>query len=275
MKRRQFIFAGSAGAISLLGSSASQASNVGQAMTDAVLRLNPAIQPEERDEKRIYTAINTPDALWQTNVCGVTVPTMPNEPKQQTAVRAYLSQLATQNRVPVLFDPAVRRDVQATSKQGFYLYFNTLYLFLRLSDIRPKNLISYTGKYMDCGSREEYMSGPIPRNAMSIDYRKFALIQGDKVSYPTHKLEIPRTTDGGILPGQAYLKSLTEADVWPATDRKMSKSSIDQTLYYDLPLRPIRFRLELPPMIIQGIEVPLPTCFFEPFDHLNNKFVDS
>ena len=274
MKRRQFIFAGSAGAISLLGSSASQASNVGQAMTDAVLRLNPAIQPEERYEKRIYTAINTPDALWQTNVCKRSYPS-PNEPKTLAPVRAYLDQLATQNSVPILSTPSVRRDIQATSKNGFYLYFQTSFAFLRLPNIRPKNFVSTTGAYMDCGINEGYISDAIPKNSMSIDYRKFALIQGDKVSYPTHRLEVPQNKDGGILPEQSYLKKLTEAEMWPQKDSRSDFFTIYETLYFDLPLRPIRFRLELPPMIIQGIEVPLPTCFFEPFDHLNNKFVDS
>ena len=49
---------------------------------------------------------------------------------------------------------------------------------------------------------------------------------------------------------------------------------LEETLFFDIPYRPLRFTLELPPIIIQsGIEVPMPTCYFEPFDISKNNFV--
>lgn len=69
------------------------------------------------------------------------------------------------------------------------------------------------------------------------------------------------------------MKPLTGPGIWPREDSKWDNAWIEKALYYDLLLRPIRFRLELPPMTVQGIEVPLPTCFFEPFDISTNKFV--
>lgn len=48
---------------------------------------------------------------------------------------------------------------------------------------------------------------------------------------------------------------------------------VENTLFFDIPLRPMRFILELPPMAIQCIEVPLSTCYFEPFDISTNKWV--
>lgn len=187
MNRRHF-FASSAGAMGLLGTTLSRAQGAGQVVSDAVLRLNQFIQPKERYEQRQYAAINTSDALWQTTVCAKRVPQMRDKSKQSLNVSAQLGKLATQESVPVLSDILVRSGYQATSRPGFYFYFKTTHAFLRLPQKMSENFISTTGPYMDCSSSEDLIIGQVLKNSMSIDYRKFALIQGDQVSYPSHEV---------------------------------------------------------------------------------------
>lgn len=259
----------------LLGTTLGRTQGAGQVVSDAVLRLNPLIQPKERYEKRQYVAINTPDALWQTTVCGKKTPPVANEPEKFSRVSAQLGKLATQISVPVLSNILVRSGYQATARPGFYFYFKTTHAFLRLPQKRPENFISATGKYMNCGSSDDLIVDQVIKNSISIDYRKFALIQGDQVSYPSHEVATRNMPPdiNGFKDKEAYLRPLTGPDIWPREDSKWDNAWIEEALYYDLLLRPIRFRLELPPMTVQGIEVPLPTCFFEPFDISTNKFV--
>lgn len=252
----------------LQGAGLTYAEEVGQLVSDAVLRLNPFIQPEERREKRQYAALNLPNALWQTVVCQPAY-----EKKTRTGEVVQLIELETTESIPVLDGVSVRREYQATSSLGFYLRFQAMHRFLSLPNKRPGNWVSTTAKYMDCGGNEGLAYGLVLKNSMSIDYRKFALIQSDQTTYPSHSVDIPRDpSSGGLILEKTFLKPLRDSDIWPREDSKYRYALIEKTLYYDLPLRPIRFRLKLPPMTVQGVEVPLPTCFFEPFDISTDKF---
>lgn len=270
MKRRHFLSCG-AGIAALLNTRFGQAEEKSQSISDTILSLNPVIQPMERKDKRRYKSNDSSDITWQTVVCQGK-----DEHQPRVGKVVQLEQLEMPNMIPELAGITVRQDYPATGTPGFYLYFSTLYHFIRLPAKKPENLISTTAKYMDCGGVTGAISGKVKKNSMSIDYRKFSLIQDDRVINPSHKVErriLPKDNNG-FSDLEPYLDPLTGVSTWPNEDENYKYKQIQKTLFYDFPVRPIRFMLELPPITIQGIKIPLPTIFFEPFDILKDRFVE-
>jgi hypothetical protein len=269
MQRRQFIQ--TAGAATVLGSGISSAQSLGQTLGDAALRLNPLIQPEERVEKRVFAGTNPEIVSWETTFCRSPMP-----PYEVGSGRraAYLHALVTANFVPVIGAPLVRRDAPPTERLGFYFYFKTTVALLGLPNVRPEEFISSTGKYFDCSSTKQLFTGVISKNFVTIDYRKIKLTEGNKTYHPTHEVYHELNASGGYpVDAPALLRQLTKPSSTPGRDYTSKSMWVENTLLFDIPLRPLRFTLELPPMVIQGIEVPLPTCYFEPFDISTNKWV--
>jgi len=267
MKRRQFIQ--TAGAATALCAGVSNAQSLVQTLGDAALRLNPLIQPEERVEKRVFAATSPDVVSWETTVYRSLFPPYG---KIFKTTNAYLHTLKNDSYLPLITNPLVRRDYQSTAKQGFYFYFKTFVALMKLPNIRPEEFISSSGKYFYCNRSDQSIVGTFPKGWMTIDYREIRLIDSNTVHSPTHEVYRP-IKDQVVLDVAPSLRVIDRPTEIPREDYRGSSMWIEKVLFFDLPQRPIRFTLELPPMIIQGIEVPLPTCYFEPFDTATDKWV--
>ena len=74
-------------------------------------------------------------------------------------------------------------------------------------------------------------------------------------------------------PCQPPLLSVEEATHYPRRTLKHSSVDISGIVRFDIAHKPIRFRLELPPLEIENVRVPLPVCYFEPYDEVNRRWV--
>ena len=269
MKRREFIQATAASI--LLTSRGVSAQNLGETITDAALRLNPFIQPEERVEKSEYDNSRPKEVRWEKLVCEATYP----ERKLLTGWDAFIEKLATSEYVPPVFSPLVRRDIKTTERDGFYFYFAATLACLKLPTVRPPRFVTTSGKYLFCGSSTQLIDNFVfPKGWVSFDCREIKLIEGNKLYHPSHRQLRPINPEtGASLDVAPSLAVITSPIQYPGKDRKGSSLSFEEYLFFDIPHRPLRFRLELPPMIIQGVEIPMPTSYFEPYDIATGKWV--
>jgi hypothetical protein len=270
MKRREFLQATAASLLIPAQGGCAQA--MSETIGDAALRLNPAIFPEERVEKREFDNSRSEEVRWETTVCKSAV-----VPKDRlfTLHDAFIEKLATQEYIPCMSAPLFRADIQTTPRTGFYAYFKTTVACLKLPNVRPPQLISTSGKYFHCGRGPELVPDFIfKRGWISIDYRKLKLIEGRNTYHPTHQQYRPVNPDtGAYLEVAPSLIPITEPDVGPKKEWKGSSLWVEKYLFFDIPHRPLRFKVELPPLIIQDVEVPLPTYYFEPYDVVNNTWM--
>lgn len=265
MNRRDFLKTSLAATI--LGSQASCAQSLISpiATGDALLRLNPYIQPEERKEKRIYDNSRPDAVVWATTSHKARTPPYS---RIFTHLDGFVESLVQDDFIPVVGGLLVRRDIPQSDKSGFYFYLGTGVSLLKLPSVKPDELISTTYKYYDTGSTSQLIEKEIPENWISFDFREIKLIENGKEYKPTAELWY----GGGR---KMYDTPINRPVYYPARRKKYSHLDISAIMRFDIPYRPLHFKLEIPPLIIGGVEVPMPTCFFEPFDEEKNKWVDA
>ena len=277
MNRRDFLKTSLA--TTILSSQAGCAESLINSSTkgDAILRLNPYIQPEERVEKRVYDNSKPQNVVWHSawqefDERWDTVNRKAYFAKKELRTVGFVEGVSTPEKI--LFIPGLlaRRDYQSTPKQGFYLYFKSSIAWLAL----PRHSTHTPEIIQDRYALDEQFSADvagIEKGFVSIDYREFKLLEGNAIRKPTHMVYWPVNSQGAyedvapslippaikITPG----RYLNRADMW-----------VENVLFFDIPYRPLTFKLEIPPLIIGGVEVPMPICFFEPFDENKNKWVN-
>jgi len=277
MKRRQFIQ--TAGAATALCAGVSNAQSLVQTLGDAALRLNPLIQPEERVEKRVYPHSESNSYIWKeiTRTFSNDDPTAYGLPRNEKGqyfhkrIWCFVEALATDEKILLTGGGLHRRDIQQTTKSGTYWYFGNTVLWLSLPRRTSKSPNEIQDRYAYPELTSVRPNNGIKGGFLSIDFRKIKIVEGNHIYSPTHEVYHELNESGGYpVDAPALLRPITKSSIYPLN---YSSMSIQNILYFDIPQRPIRFTLELPPMIIQGIEVPLPTCYFEPFDTATDKWV--
>lgn len=226
---------------------------------DALLRTNLAVLPVEREEKRIFDNSNPEKVKWDTTVCKDKLQLEPVE--TYTIDMAYIESMATDAEVPYVTFSA-KQDAQSTDKKGFYLSFSVGVSLLASPRQKPDELVSTTSNYFNCLNdlRQQHVKC---NKCASIDCRKVKIISDNKTYSPTRFVHKPSKA-GVLLETPAVLKEL-------ATVYEFSRE-IWITLFFEINPRPIRFKLVPPPLYFHGVKVPLPICFFEPYDLLTGEW---
>lgn len=265
MNRRDFLKTSLAATMLSSQTSCAQSLISTNADGDALLRLNPYIQPKERVEKRVYDNSKPELVVWQTTTQKATTPPYS---RVFTDIDGFIESLVQDDFIPVIGGLLVRRDIPQSNQSGFYFYLGTGVSLLKLPSVKPDELISTTGKYYYTGSSTQSIEKEIPESWISFDFREIKLISNGKEYKPTGEL----WRGGGI---KMYDAPINRPVDYPSRRKKYSRLDISAIMRFDIPYRPLHFNLEIPRLIVGGVAVPMPTCFFEPFDEDKNKWVDS
>jgi hypothetical protein len=276
MNRRDFLKTSLAATILSSQSSCAQSLISPNASGDALLRLNPYIQPEERVENRVYDKSKSEvvawHSLWQEqDEKWDTVNRRSYYAKKVLRTIGFVEGVSTNEKLLYIGGILVRRDYQSTSKQGFYLYFSTSLQWLSLPRRTRKDSKIIEDRYALADSTETVEG--FEKGFVGMDYREFKLVEGSTIRKPTHMVYRPINSQGAY---ENVAPSLTPTSIETTPSRYVNrdKVSVGNVLFFDIAYRPLHFKLEIPPLIIGGVEVPMPTCFFEPFDEEKSKWVD-
>lgn len=277
MKRREFLQATAASL--LMASQSGYAQSIGQTIGDAALRLNPAIWPEERVEKREYDNSRPDVVVWHTAPYQMTYPK-----KEVTRTVGFVEKVSAESKILYIPGFLLRPDLQPNrfgivipqlprDGDGFYFYFSTTLAWLAL----PRRTSKAPDVIQDRYAFDEQFSvnstDGFPADFASFDCQEIKLIEAGRTYKPTHMQYRPVSNDGVLLDvAPSWVPA--RRTIFPGKNFKHPSLGFEKIVYFDIAHRPLRFKVELPPLVIQGIEVPLPVCYFEPFDEISNKWVD-
>ena len=247
----------------------SGAQNLLQSAKDAVLSLNPNIIPKN-NEKLLKLPAPSSYGRWDQTTCASRVPPLS---ERFTKHKVFIRECASPESIPLVEVPLVRFEFPQTKRVGFYLYVSHLISFLKLPSEKPNELIATTSEYFDCNDSRSIQSTKVAANSCSFDYRRISLVVNGKVHHPTHYIH--NTYEGLTLRTDipATLEPLEGPTRFPKKTYSPRQFGLVDVIFFDLPIIPIRFNLELPPLNVLGVEVPMPEYVFEPFDLLSNQFV--
>lgn len=228
-------------------------------LRDSLLRANPAILPREMEEKKIFDNSNPELIKWDISVCRKKNQLASME--KYTFDLAYIEIMASSEGVPYVGFTATS-DINYTSKKGLYLSFSILTGFLKSPKQRPDELISTTSNYFNClnDSRQNKIDC---KKCQSIDLRNTKIISDDLIYHPKKFVHRP-TKDGILIDTPPVLIDMQEIYEF--------SREIRIVLFFEIASRPIRFKLFPPTLYFNEIKVPLPICFFEPFNYLEGKW---
>ena len=163
-------------------------------LKDAALRLNPAIQPIERKEKRLFDNSNPEIVKWDITVCRHRSELPPEE--RFNINIGYIEKMATEKEVPyVVF--GTKRDINYTEKNGLYLRFHAWTKSLENPMHRQKEVVSTTSKYFTCLNDNRHKKVEC-KNCQTIDLRKVKIISDNKEYYPRQFVHRP-SKNGALL----------------------------------------------------------------------------
>jgi hypothetical protein len=227
-----------------------------------------SVWPKEKSENRKYDLSKPAAVVWHTAPFEISYP-------KKTVLRTvgFVEGASTNSRILYIPGFLVRHDPQPNLDNGFYLYFSISLTYLAL----PRRLKGNKGEFQERYAFGEQLSvrsnEGIKAGFLKMDFRKVKILE-EGISYSPKK-EIFRKLNsrGGLADSPPDLVSIADLDVYPKSDNEESWLDIQKTLYFDMNHCPLKFTLELPPMIINGIEVKLPVCYFEPYDILKNEWV--
>lgn len=254
MQRKDFIKYG-AGFLLIPGCSSQKDTYI---LKDVILRANPAILPTEREEKRIFDNSNSEFVKWGITLC--TEKSAIN-PTNFSIDMAYIESLATDESVPyVIFN--AKLDINYTDKKGLYLSFSVGTRLLEMPKHKPKELLSTTSNYFNCLNDLRQKKVDCEK-CQSIDLRQVRVISDEKIYHAKQFVHRP-TKNGILIDAPPVLMDIEGV-------HEFSKSTWN-ILFFEISQRPIRFKLIPPPLYFKGIKIPLPICFFEPYDVAAGKW---
>jgi hypothetical protein len=214
------------------------------------------ICPEEKFERRKYDRSQPKIIFWKTD-----------ENKQHTA--GFVESASDDKRILYIAGFLVRQEIVPELSRGFLLHFATTLSYLSL----PRRLAGnpeVKERYSFSEQFSERSKGGIKKGLVKIDYKKTELIENGK-SYFASKIvndeSYDRTSD---------YKKLIKIDgpqVYPGIDLTRSYFEIEDVIFFDIDHVPLKFEVKLPPLIIDGVEVRLPVCYFEPYDIVSRQWV--
>ena len=228
-------------------------------LKDAALRLNPAIQPIERKEKRLFDNSNPDIVKWDITNCRQLFDFLPKE--IFTVNSGYIEKMSNEQGVTyVVFN--TKMDINYTKKKGLYLRFFIKTRLLENPKHKPKEIVSTTSKYFTCLNDRRQKEVEC-ENCQKIDLRKVKIISDNKEYYPRQFVHEP-SKNGALLDTPPVLMDIDGVDEF--------SEGLETVLFFEIAPRPIRFTMVPPPLYFKGIKVPLPTCFFEPFDYMTGEW---
>jgi hypothetical protein len=163
----------------------------------------------------------------------------------------------------------VRQEIVPELNKGFLLYFSTTLSYLSL----PRRLAGNSEvkeRYSFSEQFSERSKDGIKKGLVKIDYKKTELIENGK-SYFASKI-----VDEESYERPSEYKKLIEInglEVYPKIDLTRSYFDIEDVIFFDIDHVPLKFEVKLPPSIIDGVEVKLPVCYFEPYDIVSRQWV--
>lgn len=259
MKRRQFFLAAWANVLF----SQNHASSKGFGFDFSM------VVPKERSEKREYD-FNVPDViLWKSKM----VESFTSRGTFRRTV-GFIETASDTEKLLYLPGILVRQEILEKKNDGFLLYFKMSLNYLPLP---RRELIGGKTRFIDRYEFEDdatFMpSVKIKQGLVKVDYTRMKLTERGKVYVPKKFLYRARTDSGEFESQDVTFKPIGDNMSYPSRDIPRSYFQIMETLYFEIDHVPLNFKLELPPLVINGIEVPLPVCYFEPYDINNKKWV--
>lgn len=262
MKRRSFIASLGLGSALLPRGALSQ--NTGLSGVLAPTK----IFPKERVEKRKYDITAPEVVVWRTEK---KKPGYPGDLTSRTA--GFVEAASDQNKILYLPGFLVRQEIRPELGKGFFLYFGATLSYLSL----PRRLTGRDGRTQDRYAFDETLSATpkegVKAGLVSVDYRRTKLVENGKVYVPGNFAAKQVTASGALSDQAASLAPINGPLTYPKNDMARSYFDISQILHFDMDHLPLNFTIELPPLLINGATVPLPVCYFEPYDIYTDKWV--
>ncbi len=257
MERRKFIGLGLG-----LGLSSALVNTlaVAQGTSKAVGR-GDEILPKERSEKRVYDRSVPEVVVWHTGADTSTIRTV-----------GFVEAASDKNKLLYLSGFVLRKDIYPDLDKGFYLYFKTSFSYLAL----PRRLLGEQHpsqeRYAFSEQTTVLSAEGIKAGLVRVDYRNTKLIEDGKVYSPESIVLESRNSVAGSSEAASVLQRLEGPITYPDNDVKRSYLWVSETLYFRMDHIPLNFKLEMPPLVINGFEVPFPICYFEPYNILTKKW---
>jgi hypothetical protein len=115
----------------------------------------------------------------------------------------------------------------------------------------------------------------IKKGLAAINYKDTKIIEGEK-KYSAEKLIFQKLNSSGALEDKTpQLVPISGTSMIPNRDLYSDYFDIAETLYFNIDHVPLSFTLELPSLLINGEKVPLPVCYFEPYDLYSDSWASS
>lgn len=247
-----------------LAHSALRAQELSQGVKDAALSINPLVWPEERREKREYDRSRPDIITWKEYANSVSYP--PGTIARSTY--GFIEAAATATMIPLFRGMLVRYDIPQSSEPGFYFYFGITISRLALPrKVRGKPT---DDRYVAPTYERSIENESYPAGWVVFDHRKIRLIERDRVSMPTGEVWYG---GGSRATGEPPLLSVDQYTQYPRRTSKHPTVDISGIIRFDILHKPVRFKLELPPLQFGDICVPLSVSYFEPYDKLNKRWL--
>jgi hypothetical protein len=197
--------------------------------------------------------------VWHTGKDGATVRTV-----------GFVEAASDEKKILFISGFVVRKEIYSDLEKGFFLYFKTSLNYLAL----PRRLRGQTNQTEEryafnqqftAISEDGFKSGLI-----KVDYKKMRLIEKGKI-YSPESLVLESISSGSTETSN-LLKKIEEPIAYPEEDLRYPSLWVSEVLYFNMDHIPLEFKLELPPLVINGASVPFPVCHFEPYNILTKKW---
>jgi hypothetical protein len=221
--------------------------------------LGDVVIPKERVEKREYDRTVPQVVVWRTGQDRSTVRTV-----------GFVEAASDDNKILYIPGFLLRKEIYPDLNGGFYLYFKTSLGYLSL----PRRLRGQPNQVQERYAFDEQLTATpadgVEAGLVMVDYKKMRLIEDGQIYSP----ESIVLENGKSENSEAYnaLKKLNGPISYPGKDMKTSDLWVSEVLYFSMDHVPLNFTLELPPLVINGANVPFPVCHFEPYNILTKKW---
>lgn len=225
------------------------------------------IFPKERVEKRVYDSSRPDIVVWHTEA---EKPDYPGAPSTRTM--GFVEAAAEEKKILCINGFLVQRQHITDVEKGFFLQFRTDFIYLSL----PRRVLGKNIKYQDRYAFNELLSETfndgMQAGLLKIDYRNIRLIENGKIYHPQKKIVEELNSYGGLKDSPPLLMDIRKADVIPGKNEKnKSVLYLNEVLYFEIDHIPLNFKIEVPSVLINGVEVPFPTFYFEPYNTVTHE----